>query len=73
MNDTHFVPPFTRTNGRKQQAVCGAYVRDYEIAPRATAPTCPACLTYVEAAPEREKQFEEAIAADEDLAAYFPR
>lgn len=71
--DTHYVAPFTRINGRKQQAVCCRYVRPNEIAPRGSAPTCPECLTYVEAGPQREQEFETTIAADPDLAAYFPR
>lgn len=73
MADTHYVPYFTRQNGAKEQAICGRYVRVYELAPRETAPTCPECLAYVDAAPAREKEFEDTIAADPGLAAYFPR
>jgi hypothetical protein len=52
--ETHYVPPFTRQNGRKERASCGRYVRAHEVAPRETAPTCADCLAYVEAAPARE-------------------
>lgn len=71
--DTHYIPYFTRSNGPKEQAICGRYVRVYEVAPTGHAPTCPECLTYVESAPQREKEFEDTIAADPELAAYFPR
>jgi hypothetical protein len=59
MTMRHFVPPFTRINGRKQQAACGLYVRPEEIAPRATEPTCPECLAYCEADAATAKELAE--------------
>lgn len=43
---THYIPPFTRQNGRKQEAVCGAWVRpDREFSRE---PDCPHCATWLE-------------------------
>lgn len=42
---THWIPPFTRINGRKQEASCGAWVtaRDHS-----NEPSCPACAAYLQ-------------------------
>lgn len=42
---THYLPPFTRINGRQQEAACGAWiaVREHSIEP-----TCPRCLAYLQ-------------------------
>lgn len=37
---THYIPPFTRDNGRKQQALCAAYILPREHSPE---PTCASC------------------------------
>lgn len=67
--ETHYVPPFTHRNGRKQQAACGLYVRENEIVAREMPPTCPECLAFVETAPAREA---EEMATADALGDEFP-
>lgn len=42
---THYIPPFTRINGRKQEAVCGAWV---EASEHSNEPTHDVCRRYLE-------------------------
>lgn len=45
----HYLPAFTRTDGVRQQAVCGRYVFPME---HSTEPTCPACRAWLGVEPE---------------------
>lgn len=45
---THHVPFFTRQQGDRQQAACGAYVDRADVATPETVPTCPLCLEAIE-------------------------
>lgn len=58
---THFIPPFTRRNGRKQEAVCGEWIEAKE---HASPPTCAQCLQWVN---EEPKTLEELEAKQEEL------
>lgn len=51
---THYIPAFTRENGRVQQAVCGVYVhkRDHSVQP-----TCLDCLKYLVAEDAKSAQY----------------
>lgn len=53
---THYIPPFTERNGRKQLTVCGEWVD-----PRcdhSTEPTCPTCQAYLLAEPQTQAEAE---------------
>jgi hypothetical protein len=41
---THYIPPFTRVNGRQQETVCGLWIREREFSRE---PTCPACAAWL--------------------------
>jgi hypothetical protein len=41
---THYIPPFTRVNGRQQEAACRAWVLEREFSRE---PTCPACAAWL--------------------------
>lgn len=41
---THYIPPFTRINGRKQEAVCGAWITTKE---HSNEPTCTKCYGWL--------------------------
>jgi hypothetical protein len=44
-HESHYIPPFTRINGPKQETVCGTWIRPSE---HSNEPTCPACLRWLE-------------------------
>jgi hypothetical protein len=43
--ETHYIPPYTRVNGRKQETVCGTWITARE---HSKEPTCPACAAWLE-------------------------
>ena len=43
---THYIPAFTRQNGRTQQAACLLYIRPSE---HSNEPTCPECAAWLAA------------------------
>ena len=45
MTITHYIPPFTRQNGPKQETVCRIWIRPSE---HSNEPTCETCQRWLE-------------------------
>jgi hypothetical protein len=45
MKLTHYIPPFTRQNGPKQETVCGTWIRPSE---HSNEPACEKCQRWLE-------------------------
>lgn len=53
--DTHYIPYFTRTDGRVQRAVCGEMIHAVDHTPE---PTCPQCKAWIDADAATAAQYE---------------
>jgi hypothetical protein len=76
--DTHYIPYFTRADGKVQRAVCGEMIHAVD---HTSDPTCPQCKAWIDADAAEAAQFEtveqhaEALfgAADPDARPVFAR
>lgn len=53
--DSHYIPHFTRTDGRVQRAVCGEMIHAVD---HTAEPTCPRCKAWIEADAAEAAQYE---------------
>ena len=58
---THYIPAFTRENGRQREAACGAWVRRAE---HSCEPSCPTCKAYLESETADTRTAEEVFGDD---------
>lgn len=61
---SHYLPAYTRQNGRRYQAACGQYV---EMRAHSAEPTCETCRLYVLAEADTDASMAE-LAAEADVA-----
>lgn len=68
---THYIPAFTRENGRTREAVCGTFV---PLAAHAVEPSCVSCAEWLVAGPSREAEDEAtAVALEREFPEYVGR
>lgn len=44
MKESHYIPAYTRINGRRQESACGRWIMPRE---HSNEPTCPFCVDYL--------------------------